>query len=388
MAICGFQCCHLIHLMCVCLYQILCYILLYFCCSVAKSSPVLWPHELQHARLPCPLLSPGVCSNPCPLTQWCHPTISSSATPFSSGPQSCPASGTFPMSWLFASGDQRIAASASTSIFPVNTAAVAAKSLQSCPTLCDPIDGSPPGSADPGILQARTLESEVAQSCPTLCNPVDCSLPGFSVHGILQARILEWVAISFSRGIFPTQGSNPGLLHWRQTLSMHESESEVSQSCPTLSDPMDCSPPGSSVHGIFQARVLEWDAIAFSVPRSKHLNFMATITICSNFGAQKDKVSHCSTVSPSVSHEVMGPDAMILVFWMLSFKPTFSLSSFTFIKRLLSSSSLSAIRVVSSAYLRLLIFLLAILIPAYALSSPAFLMMYFAYKLNKQGDTI
>src|SRR5574341_539959 len=70
---------------------------------------------------------------------------------------------------------------------------------------------------------------------------------------------------------------------------------------------------------------------------------------------------------------------------MLSFKPTFSLSTFTFIKRLLSSSSLSAIRVVSSAYLRLLIFLPAILIPTCVSSSPAFLMMYSAYKLNKQG---
>ena len=79
---------------------------------------------------------------------------------------------------------------------------------------------------------------------------------------------------------------------------------------------------------------------------------------------------------------------MIFVFWMLSFKPTFWLSSFTFIKRLLNSSSLSAIRVVSSAYLRLLIFLLAILIPACASSSPAFCRMYFAYKLNKQGDNI
>ena len=87
-------------------------------------------------------------------------------------------------------------------------------------------------------------------------------------------------------------------------------------------------------------------------------------------------------------HEVIGPDAMILVFWMLSFKPTFSLSSFTFIKRLFSSSSLSAIRVLSSEYLRLLIFLLAILIPACASSSPAFLMMYPAYTLNKQGDNI
>ena len=68
-------------------------------------------------------------------------------------------------------------------------------------------------------------------------------------------------------------------------------------------------------------------------------------------------------VSPSISHEVMGQDAKIFIFWMLSFNPAFSLSSFTFIKRLLSSSLLSAIRVVSSAYLRLLIFLPAILIP-------------------------
>ena len=83
----------------------------------------------------------------------------------------------------------------------------------------------------------------------------------------------------------------------------------------------------------------------------------------------------------------MGLDAMIFTFWMLSFNLSFSLSSFTFIKRLLSSF-LSAIRVVSFAYLRLLIFLLAVLIPAYASSNPACLMMYSAYKLNKQGDNI
>ena len=95
-----------------------------------------------------------------------------------------------------------------------------------------------------------------------------------------------------------------------------------------------------------------------------------------------------ATVSPSICHELMGPDAMILVFWMLSFKPTYSLSSFTFIKRLFSSSSLSPIRVVSSAYLRLWIFLLAILIPACASSSLVFPIIYSAYKLNKQGDNI
>ena len=103
---------------------------------------------------------------------------------------------------------------------------------------------------------------------------------------------------------------------------------------------------------------------------------------------KKIKPLTVSIVSPSVCHEVMRPDAVILVFWMLSFKPTFSLSSFTFIKKLFSSSSLSAIRLVSYAYLRLLVFLPAILIPACASSSPAFLMMYSAYRLNKQGDNI
>ena len=82
-----------------------------------------------------------------------------------------------------------------------------------------------------------------------------------------------------------------------------------------------------------------------------------------------------SIVSPSLCHEGIGLDAMILVFWTLSFKPTFSLSSFTFIKRLFSSFLLSAVRVVSSAYLKLLAFLPAILIPDCSSSSPAFLMM-------------
>ena len=96
-------------------------------------------------------------------------------------------------------------------------AAAAAKSPQSCLTLCDPIDGSPPGSSVPGILQARTP---------------------------------EWFAISFSSA-------------WKWKV---KSESEDAQWCPTLSYPMDCSLPGSSVHGIFQARVLEWVAIVFSAP--------------------------------------------------------------------------------------------------------------------------
>ena len=127
--------------------------------------------------------------------------------------------------------------------------------------------------------------------------------------------------------------------------------------------------------------------IAF-LPRSKHLLISWQQSPSADFGTPQNKVFHYFNVSPSICHEVMRPDAMILVFSMLSFKPTFSLSSFTFIKRLFSCILLSAIRVVSSLYLRLLIFLPAILIPAYALSSPAFCMMYSAYKLNKQGDNI
>ena len=109
-------------------------------------------------------------------------------------------------------------------------AAAAAKSLQSCPTLCDPIGSSPPGSPIPGILQARTL---------------------------------EWVAISFSNA-------------WKWKVKVK------SLSCVRLSNPMDCSPPGSSVHGSFQARVLEWGAIAFSSCRSTYslLNSMQSQGCC------------------------------------------------------------------------------------------------------------
>ena len=84
-------------------------------------SDSLRPHEPQHARPPCPSPTPGVHPYPCPLSQWCHPTISSSIVPFSSHPPSFPASGSFQMSQLFASGGQSIGVSASTSVLPMNT---------------------------------------------------------------------------------------------------------------------------------------------------------------------------------------------------------------------------------------------------------------------------
>ena len=89
-----------------------------FSCSVVSSS--LWPHELKHTRPPCPLPTARVYSNPCPLSRWCHPTISSSVIPFSSCLQSFPTSGSLPMSQFFASGGLSIGVAASASVLPMN----------------------------------------------------------------------------------------------------------------------------------------------------------------------------------------------------------------------------------------------------------------------------
>ena len=115
------------------------------------------------------------------------------------------------------------------------------------------------------------------------------------------------------------------------------------------------------------------------LPRSKHL-LISWLQLLSTEILEPKKIKYItvSTFPPSVYHEVMGPDAKILVFWMLSLKPAFSLSSFTFMMRLFSSSLLSAIRLITTGYLMLWVFLPAILIPDCASSSPAFLMMYSA----------
>ena len=155
--------------------------------SVVSDS--LRPHELQHGRPPCPSPTPGVHSDSRPSSQWCHSAISSSVVPFSSYPQSLPASDfsnestlrmRWPKYWSF-----------SFSIIP----------SKEIPGLI---------SFRMGWLDLLAVQHHnsvnwpccvlVAQSCPTLCNPMDCSLLGSSVHGVLQARILGWVAIPFSRG--------------------------------------------------------------------------------------------------------------------------------------------------------------------------------------------
>ena len=107
-----------------------------------------------------------------------------------------------------------------------------------------PLDPTPPTPFAPAAAAAATS----LQLCPTLCDPIDGSPPDSPVLGILQARTLDWVAVSFSSS-------------WKWKV---KSESEVAQSCPTLSDPMDCSLPGPSVRGIFQARGLGWGASASS----------------------------------------------------------------------------------------------------------------------------
>ena len=119
-------------------------------------------------------------------------------------------------------------------------AAAAAKSLQSCPILCDPIKSSPPGSPSLGFFRQEHWsglpfpspmhESKVAQSCLTLSNPMDCSLLGSSIHGIFQARVLEWGAIAFSN------------------ISASVQFSSVAQSGPTLCDAVNRSTPGLPVH--------------------------------------------------------------------------------------------------------------------------------------------
>ena len=157
---------------------------------------------------------------------------------------------------------------------------------------------------------------------------------------------------------------------------------------PTLCDPIDGSPPGSPVPGILQARTLEWVAISFSnawkwkvkVKSLRRVWLLVTSWTAAyqappSMGFPRQEywigVPLPSLFSPSVCHEVTGLDAMIFGFWMLNFKPTFSLSSFTFfIKSLFSSSSLSAIKVVSSVHLRLLMFLLAILISSLCFIQP------------------
>ena len=260
------------------------------------------------------------------MSWWCHPAISSSVIPFSSHLQPFPAWGFFQMSQCLESGGQSICVSASASVLPMN--------IQ---------DWFPLGWTDWISAVQGTLKRLLQHLS--------------SEASIFQLSAFFIVQLSHS---YMNTGKTIALTRWRFV---------------------------GKVMSLF-FNMLSKLVITF-LPRSKRLLISGLQSPSAVIlEPKKIKSDTVSTVFPSISHEVMGPDVTILVFWMLSFKPTYSLSFFTFIKRLFSSSLLYAIRMVSSAYLRLLIFLPEILILACASSSPAFLMLYSAYQLNKQSDNI
>ena len=260
--------------------------------SVVSDS--LWPHESQHASPPCPSSTPGVNPNPCPLSQWCHPTshpLSSASPPALNLSQH---QGLFkwvvlhirwPKYWSFS--------------FNIS-----------------------PSNEHSGLISFRMDWLDLLA--------VQETLKSLLQHHSSKASILRHSAFFIVQLLYPYVTTGKTVALTRRTF--------VGKVMSLL------------------LNMLSRLIITF-LPRSKCL-LISWLQSPSAVIWETEKINSdiVSTVSPSICHKVMGPDVMILVFWMLSFKPTFSLSSFTFIKRLLSSSSLSAIRVVSSAYLRLLIF--------------------------------
>ena len=239
--------------------------------SVTQSCLTLWdPHELQHARLPSLSPMPRACSNSCPWSRWCHPTISSSVIPFSSRLQSFPASGSFQLSQFFASGGQSIGVSASPSVLPMN--------IQ---------DWFPLGLTGWISLKSKGL-SRV-----------------FSNTTVQKASILQHSAFFIVQLSHPYMTTGKTIALTRRTFV-----GKVMSLC---------------------FNMLSRLVIAF-LPRSRHL-LISWLQLPSAVILEPQKIKFV-IVSTPISHEMMGSDAMILVFWMLSFKPAFPLSSFTFIKRL------------------------------------------------------
>ena len=293
---------------------------------------------------------------------------------------------------------------------PVQFSSVA----QSCPTLCDPRDCSTPGFPVhhqlPELAQTHVhwISDAIQPSYPLLSpSPPTFNLSRirvFSNESVLHIRWPKYWSFSFS--ISPSNEYSAlisftidllDLLAVQRTLKNlfqhHSSKASIFQHSAffivQLSHPyMTTGKTIALTRRTFVGKVmsllfnmLSRLVIAF-LPKSKRL-LISWLQLPSAVILEPKKIFKSVPVfivSPSICHEVMGQDDMIFVFWMLSFKPAISLSSFTFIKKLFSFSSLSAIRVVSSAYLMLLIFLLAILIPACASSSLVFCMIYFVYK--------
>ena len=288
--------------------------------SVVSNS--LQPHGMQHARPPCPSPTSRAYSNSCPLSQWCHPTISPSCHPFFLPP----------------------------SIFP--------------------------------SIRVFSCESVLCITWPKYWSlSLNNSL--FNEYSGLISFRMDWL------DLLAVQQTLKSLLqhHRSKDSTLQHSALFIVQLSHTYMT------TGKTIALTRRTSVAKVMSLLFNklsrlvktfVPRSKRL-LISWLQSPSSVILEPPKIKSdtVSTVSPSICHEVMGLDAMILVFWMLIFKANFLLSSFAFIKRLFSSSSLSAVRVVSSAYLRLLTFLPAILIPSCASSSPVFHMMYSALKLSR-----
>ena len=249
------------------------------CHSVMSDS--LWPHESQHARPPGPSPTPVDYSNSCSLIRWWNSAVLSSVVPFPSCPQSLPVSGSFPMNQLFAWGGQSIGISASASVLPMNT--------QDWPSV---------GWTGWTFFAVQGTLKSLIQHHSSKAPIFQCS--AFSTVQLSHPYITTGKTIALTRQTFV--GKVMSLLFnmlFRLVITF---------------------PPRS------KCLLISW----LQSPSAVILE------------PKKIKSDTASTVSPFISHEMMGPDTMILVFWMLSFKPTFSLF-FTFIKRLFSSSSLSAI---------------------------------------------
>ena len=234
-------------------------------------SDSLWLHGLQHTRFPCASPSPGACSNSCPLSQWCHSTIVSSVTLFSSCSQSFPASGSFPVNQLFTSSDQIIGASASASVLPMNIQGWFPLRLIRVDLLAVPwtargsnqsiLKEISPGISLEGMMLKLKLQyfGHLMRSVDSLettlmlggiggrrrgrqrmrwldgiTDSMDVSLSELrelvmdreawhaAIHGVAKSRtrLSDWSDLIWSEKIFPTQGSSLGLPHCRQTSAL------------------------------------------------------------------------------------------------------------------------------------------------------------------------
>ena len=206
-------------------------------------------HELQHARLPCPSLSLRVCSDSCPVSRWCQPAISSSVAPFSSCPQSFPASGSFPVSQLFELSGQSIRASASASVLPMNLQGWFLLGLTGWISLLS--KGLSRVFSLRKIMHGKSWAQFLAYRESLIFKAFDPALPNPSLLPFSNSEKSALLAASNEEQAY-------FLSHRGAPCSAVELGSVLNCSVRLPVTPMDSSPSASSVHGIFQARVLEW----------------------------------------------------------------------------------------------------------------------------------